>query len=132
MADWYGNSRSNYFKVKDEVEFREWADCLSLTVWEKDGGFAIAGICDMGGWPSSRLDDSDDSDDVDIPEELSKHLAEDEVAILMEVGAEKLRYVTGIAIAISWTGGIVQINLNDIYALAQEKFGDANITRAEY
>lgn len=38
MADWYGNSRSNYFKVKDEVEFREWADCLSLTVWEKDGG----------------------------------------------------------------------------------------------
>jgi hypothetical protein len=132
MADWYGNSRSNYFKVKDEVEFREWADCLSLTVWEKDGGFAIAAICGMGGWPLSRLDDNDDSGGVNIPEELSKHLAEDEVAILMEVGAEKLRYVTGIAIAISWTGGIVQINLDDIYALAQEKFGDANITRAEY
>lgn len=129
MANWCGTSRSNYFKVKDEVAFKAWAESCYLTVYEdSDGAFMIHPEGEDG-WPSRTSEDSY----LDLFAELPAHLAENQVAVLMEVGAEKLRYVTGNAVAVSWTGEVVQVNLEDIYKLAQDEFGgDAVITQACY
>lgn len=46
-----------------------------------------------GGLPSNRYDEETDGYvDIDLAKELAEHLAEGQVAILMECGAEKLRY----------------------------------------
>ena len=36
MANYYAAARSNYFAVKDEKAFREWADQLGLAVLTPD------------------------------------------------------------------------------------------------
>ena len=62
------------------------------------GRFAIA-VVDGSGWPSTRYShDGDDVDvdvdvDVDLTAELATHLVDGAVAIIMETGAEKLRYL---------------------------------------
>ena len=66
----------------------------------------------------------------DFLEDLTKHLEENEVAIMIECGAEKLRYITGVAYAINSKGETSTINLNDIYEEAN-LLGN-NITAAEY
>lgn len=107
MATWCGSSRSNYFTVKDTEAFRVWADQLGIDVWEGDGlglsgRFAIA-VGDGSGWPSTRY--SHDGDDIDLTAELATDLVDAAVAIIMETGAEKLRYLTGWAQAINSRGG---------------------------
>ncbi len=107
MATWCGSSRSNYFTVKDTEAFRVWADQLGIDAWEGDGlglsgRFAIA-VGDGSGWPSTRY--SHDGDDIDLTAELATDLVDAAVAIIMETGAEKLRYLTGWAQAINSRGG---------------------------
>lgn len=65
--------------------------------------------------------------------ELAEHLQDDSVAVLMEAGAEKLRYVAGWAAAVNAKGEVVEIGLHAIYDMAKQKFGDdVEITVAEY
>jgi hypothetical protein len=142
MANFYAPARSNYFAVKDEKAFRKWADRLGLTVLEPDHhdktadgirrlGIAPGNCGDNGGWPDSTYDeDEDEVDEFDLTEELAPHLADDEVAVLMAVGNEALRYVTGTAVAVNSRGKTVTINLDAIYDAAREL--GPNITRAEY
>ena len=85
---------------------------------------------DSGSIPSYRFDDKDETIEFDLLEELAPHLAKDEVAIIMESGAEKLRYVVGYAGAINYRGERVDISLDAIYNLAK-KLGK-NITTCEY
>lgn len=140
MANWYGTSRSNYFKVKDDCDFRVWADAVGLELLEDDGDglFAITPPeANDGYWPSSVCIETDDGEfdqDIDIVDELPNFLAEGQVAILMTAGAEKLRYVTGHATAVTWDGRVTYVNLSDIYQKAADEFGlDINsITAAEY
>lgn len=96
MANWYGSARSNYFAVKDLTAFEAWAAGAGLHVLRAKDGSGKVGICpgewsDDGGWPV-LYDDADDPRD--LAEELQPHLADGEVAMLKEVGAEKLRYLT--------------------------------------
>lgn len=142
MANYYATARSNYFAVKDEIAFREWADRFGLDILEPshkdkvaDGvrRYAITpkGDEDSGGWPTYIADDeTDDYVDIDLPKELSAHLVPHEVAVLMEIGSEKLRYVTGVAVAINHKGRRVRMDLDSIY-LAASRLGSV-ITRAEY
>lgn len=140
MADWHGTCRSNYFRVKDREAFQTMLDQyeakLIINVENPDQvGFISE---DWHGAIPTRIVDEDeltdcDMDQVSILDEIAEHLAENEVCIVMEVGSEKARYLTGFAIAISWTNERVKISLSDIYAQAQEEFGgDANITEAIY
>ncbi len=39
-----------------------------------------------------------------------------EMAVFLEVGNEKMRYLLGQATAVESTGQIIEINLNDVYA----------------
>lgn len=142
MSNYYATARSNYFAVKDEQAFREWATLIGLTVLEQDHHdkvadgiprFAIApgDSDDSGAWPTSPLNEDTDSDDeIEVSEELAAHLADDEVAILMEIGNEKLRYMTGWADAVNNKGEHVIVTLESIYEAARAL--GTNITRAEY
>ncbi len=141
MANYYATARSNYFAVKDETAFREWAARLGLHILEPTHRDKVAdgiprygitpGDGDGSGWPTMRYnEETDDYDDTDVSEQLSAHLANDEVAILMEVGNEKLRYVSGSAVAVNNQGKSVFHNLGTIYQKAR-RLGK-NITLAEY
>lgn len=136
MSSWYGTARSNYFKVKDAEAFREWAKRLpDLGVWDKgDGVFGVYGDdCDSGGWPSYiENDEGENDEDFDLLAALAEHLLPGEVAVLMEAGAEKMRYVTGYAQAVDHTGKVVQVGLSDIYDKAKSAFGVTDITPAEF
>lgn len=51
MANWYGHSRSNYFKLKVAPAFKDWAKALDLEVWRQGGDlFAMAGA-----WRSTSM-----------------------------------------------------------------------------
>lgn len=81
-----------------------------------------------GGWPSIIFDDdaTDAHRDFDIAHELASHVAEGEIVVCLEGGAEKLRYITGSAIAFKVTAdGADKISLtpDDIYGLAASKWG---------
>lgn len=136
MADYYAKTRSNYFKVKDEDAFREWADDRESEVWEKeiDGEtyFAISSTdVDAQGWCRVGYNEEEDETyEVDFEQELSTHLQDGSVAVLMETGAESLWYLFGQAIALNNKGETVTINLWDVYAAAK-RLGKG-ITRAEY
>ncbi len=141
MANYYATARSNYFAVKDEMSFRQWAEFTGLTVLEptptndSPNGvrrFAITpGNGEDGGWPTHRFDEvSGDYDDLDVSAELSTYLKEDEVAVLMEVGSEKLRHLCGYASAVNSRGETVFMSLDGIYELARQL--GPNLTRAEY
>ena len=133
MANWYGTARSNYFHVKDETQFLAWVDALNLDSFrDKEGRYAIAADNDQG-WPSSYYDDDlGEEFPLDLPIELSLHLADGEVAVLMEVGNEKLRYLTGYAVAVNHKGDLVSVGLDEIYKKACQAFHVDAITRAEY
>jgi hypothetical protein len=140
MANYYASARSNYFQVKDPDAFRKWVWSVGgLGLWEKgtgEGEVLMFGIYDNGGdacgWPSWAIDEETGLDvEVDLAGNLAEHLQEGSVAVLMEAGAEKLRYVTGYAFAVNHKGETVHISLSDIYALAAEKLG-AMPTEAVY
>lgn len=135
MANYYATARTNYFKVKDTDLFKKWLKEFNSidveVVPEKNGKFAI--LFGEDGIPSHRWnDETQDDDDIDFTDELSKHLVEGEVAIIMSVGAEKLRYVSGYATAVNSKGDTVEISLDDIYEKASLALNTKNISRAEY
>lgn len=141
MANWYGTSRSNYFKVKDGDVFRAAMSMVGGLYVEYDEarGFMVHGD-DDGYWPNSRLipdpecpdDDSAWLDeDIWVPEIIAEHLTDDSIAVFQTVGAEKLRYLTGHATAINSKGEYIEVSIEDIYGLATGKFG-IDPTRAEY
>ena len=149
MANWYGTARSNYFHVKD-------ADAFTKEVGDLFPDIRVADGCDRDpdgsvclldqsgeGWPSGCEEFADDGEGrcancdkihaaespASISELVAKHLVDDDVAIFIEIGAEKLRYLTGVAVAVNNAGGRVDLDLNEIYGLAA-KLG-STITRAE-
>ena len=131
MSDYTGYARSNYFKVKDLDAFRAWALPLDLDfTTDADDPDTVALICNTehGEWPYK---DAEDQEIPDFALALSEHLAPGQVAILMEIGHEKMRYVSGYATAINNRGQRIDIALSDIYKMAREQFG-VDISAAEY
>jgi hypothetical protein len=135
MANWYGSARSNYFRVKDANAFHEWTERRQLEVFKSDKEADVVAIHPSedsdGAWPSYNLEEDAE---FDLATELAEHLVPGQVAVLLEVGAEKLRYLTGLAIAVNAEGGMVQLTLSDIYRTAARAFRviESEITRAEY
>jgi hypothetical protein len=133
MANYYATARSNYFRVKDRAAFNEAITTLPDLSVVDDAEGRVALLCDQGdggGWPSGHFDDNDEYVEADVPAIVAEHLAADEVAVFMEAGAEKLRYVSGSAIAINGAGERREVALRDIYDLAAEL--GANVSEAQY
>ena len=137
MANYYANCRTNYFHVKDAKAFKNAMDALpGLDVCaEGDNKFCLLGDDpDGAGWPCWGYDEENDQDiEIDLPMIVSEHLVDGEVAIFMESGAEKLRYIVGYAVAVNSHGDMMTVALNDIYQKA-EMLTDRpeDITVAEY
>jgi hypothetical protein len=134
MANYIGACRSNYFRVKDVNKFREAVGVFDVELIERDGLIGFLSNDDSG-MPHVYEDvlGNDLDDPRNIDEVIVDHLDENEVCVIVEAGSEKLRYVRGWAMAIHSSGERVNINIGDIYKLAQEEFGgDANITEAVY
>lgn len=133
MADYNCVSRTNYFRVKDLPAFKAWVKQRGLAMFSNEehaGQFALAPGDDYYGAFPSR--DSETDEEIDFVRELSAHLEERSVAVILEAGAEKLRYINGYAIAVNARGESVQIFLDDIYQLAERQFPGEQVTRAEY
>jgi hypothetical protein len=63
--------------------------------------------------------------------EIAEFLIDGEIAVFMEVGAEKLRYCNGYAIAVHSNGEYETLNLDRIYDFAEQRWGKRP-TVAEY
>jgi hypothetical protein len=136
MAVWYGTSRSNYFRVKDEAAFREWAMSLNIGIFQNDQDAAMFALHpgehrNDGSWPNYNYEEREE---IHFINQLSAHLATGQIAVLMTAGAENMRYVTGDAVAVNPQGQVVSISLNDIYLKAARRFRvpQSSITLAEY
>ena len=125
MADWQSTARSNYFRVKDEDAFRTWVERTPpLTYFTHAADDHLFAIGSTTGWPMTAYNQAEDEEvEIDLPMELSLHLAEGQVAVLMETGAEGLRYVTGFAVAVNERGETVSLHMAEIYQRAAERFG---------
>lgn len=141
MANWYGFARTNYFRVKDVDAFKEALKALDVEVIEVEqdstssdgrvkGMVGLIGRDEYGGFPTGGFDGEDEWQDVEVDALVAEHLVDGEVAVFMEVGAEKMRYLTGRAWAINSKGETRQISIDDIYERAKEL--GPNVTSATY
>lgn len=132
MADWYGACRTNYVQVKDPAAFeKEFAPFSVQAVYDEQGRVALLSTDEHGGWPSS-VEDEETGEELEFDFGLAvPHLVEGQVLVVLCSGAEKLRYITGDAIAYSWDNRIVSVDINEIYAKVKTAFG-VDTTLAEY
>ena len=136
MANYVATARSNYFKVKDPEAFKSWvANCPNVGLISKDDGtFAVySDDPDSGSWPNYRFDEEtgDYDEEFDFFAGVAEFLVDGEIAVFMEVGAEKLRYCNGYAIAVHSSGEYEALNLDRIYDFAEQRWGKRP-TVAEY
>lgn len=138
MANYQATTRSNYFRVKDAKAFEQWCRKRSLEFWNErraenpeDVFYAITDPSGENcGWPNY---DSATDQYFDFPAELTDHLNPEDVAVLLEIGSEKLRYLVGTAIAVHPDGRTIAVSLDEIYERARHAFGPkVTITEGGY
>lgn len=116
MANFYATTRTNYFRVKDKQAFFNLmkgveTDGDKIDVWEEEDGtvgFGLVG-CIMGfGTGDGSFEFEYDA----FANALRDLVEEGDAIIILEVGAEKLRYVSGTATIIT-SYGTKYVNLTD-------------------
>ena len=137
MANYGGYARSNYFRVRDASAFLGWVETLPGVVARRGDAperfVLLVEDGDDGGWPNWRYhEDVEDEEEIDLHAELAEHLAEGEVAILEEVGAEKLRYLVGYAVAVNHRGETLSVSIHEIYQKAREAGWGNDVSTASY
>ena len=133
MSNWSGVARTNYFKVKDPTDFltefcqEKYAVEIVTPEPRQPGGepapatFALLSHSDNGGWEDSYYDEEKDVYVAfEIATIVATFLVDDEVAVFIEVGGDRFRYLTGFATAINSKGEERFVNLDGIYELAKE------------
>jgi len=133
MANYYGAWRTNSFRVKSEAKFLEWFQGIDGSAEVRDEGDGYRSIfqsssSDDGSIPTHKLVQAHglfDSEHVnmDIYSDISEHLRKGEVAVFMEVGHEKLRYLCGYAVAVRSDGKIITVSIDDIYDKIKTEWG---------
>ncbi len=133
MANCVGSARSNYFRVRDAAVFLDWVETLPGVVAsreDEDRFVLLVEDGDDGGWPNWRYDGEDE--EIDLYAELAGHLAEGEVAVLQEVGAEKLRYLVGHAVAVNHRGETLAVSIDDVYEKVCEAGWGPDVSTATF
>ena len=124
MANFYGKARSSYFQVKDPEAFVKELSAYPVEVITKEQddttlyGFRDNDDNGEGDLWSYYDDEKDEYIEVNWLEVFKRHLQDDWVAVIMECGSEKYRYLSGFTIAYNNKGETKAINLSDIYGLA--------------
>ena len=104
MANYYGFTRTNYFRIKNEEAFKEYINTLATTdgdfeLWTKEDNnetyYAFGGNGSLY---------SIENDEEDIYQKLSEYVHQHDAIIITEVGYEKLRYLTGVSMVITQKG----------------------------
>ncbi|MCY1718571.1 hypothetical protein OVA26_16665 [Microbacterium sp. SL62] len=159
MSNFIASARTNRFRVRDidalkadlatyGVEAATFDDVNRgaefVLVDESEQYLAgSVSLYSFGAWPSfdedgiaMRLDLDDETPVPDKFESLhalvASHLVDGEVAIFIEVGAEKMRYLGGVALAVNAAGETRRVDLDDIHGLAQQlTAADQSIWRAD-
>ena len=134
MANYYGTSRSNYFKVKNKEKFKELCAVLDVEMIERDDlvGF-ICSHSEDGSLPSYVYNEkTQDHEDINLCQMIAPHLRKGQVAVMVEAGAEKHRYVHGFALAVNWQGKEESVYTGQIYDLVIKNLGVKKVTKAEY
>ncbi len=142
MANWYGSARTNYVHITDLDALIKALEGFDVNVVEgcanEEGMYAFFAHTDSGGFAHERwTDDADEAEEFDFIEHVMPYVADGEVLIVMESGAEKLRYITGDAYAYIRRGSKIEhtsLHLHGIYRLAADAFGvpRKQINIAEY
>ena len=136
MSSWCGTARSNHIKVVDMADLLEALAPFDIEVLPGDEGkhyLTPGSSSDSGGWPAFSLS-GDAEVEFDPAVHICPFMADGEILVMMEAGAERLRYITGEAQAYSKWGQCVTVSLSDVYAKAAEKFNVdiGAISRAAY
>ena len=121
MADYIAKTRTNYFKVTDPEAFKELMQHCSassscgctIEVYFKYGETSTVMFCCEGSFDGMITENPEDADFDQFVEELQKLLPENEVCIITEIGAEKLRYLTAYSNVIS-KNEIRQVSLDAV------------------
>lgn len=145
MSTYAALARTNSFRVRDTAALISDLERYGLSVGtfsdtsdlvldtDKQGRVALFS---SDGWPSFDEDSlamrlGIDDEDTQVPSDheslaglVSAHLAAGQVAIFIEVGNEKFRYLSGRAVAINSRGDQRQLDLDDIVGLAAELTDD--------
>jgi hypothetical protein len=136
MANFYGQTRSNYFAVKDAEAFTTELENYPVKVitQEKDG-VTLYGFLDNDDDGSGEIwsiynDETDEFDEIAWADVFKRHLQDDWVAVIITNGYEKYRYFTGDATAYNNKGESRTINIDHIYDLAKDL--GSNRTHASY
>lgn len=133
MANYYGLGRSNYVTVSDKEKWKELCDKFGVQFIENPDS-QVGFLCnnEEGDLPSHIENPEESQDDIEVEpmEEFCKLVADEEVLVFQTVGYEKLRYLSGYAIAYNNRGEYVNVSLQDIYKKS-ETLG-TNITVCEY
>ncbi len=125
MANYYGAIRSNYFHVNNVNQLKKLCNKIGATITERkdlNGGVMYTMYSENGF--------SYDCDDLDLPAEIAKLLTGDDVAVFIEVGREKMRYLVGYAWCVNAKGETETVDLDEIYEYAGG-LGN-NVTMATY
>ena len=112
MANYCCAIRTNYFHVKNELEFRSLMEQTygsedTIEVWERrdNGGNTMFGFGCYGGIAGLRgMGEDDDLEDTAFDrflEKLQQCVAEDDAVIILEAGNEKMRYIVGTALILT-------------------------------
>lgn len=132
MANYTGSARTNMFRVKDIDAFKEAAAEIGIGVWVGDPTTGLVSAynedSDGGGWPTwiyreppeDAPEDFEEDVEVDLAAFVAPHLADGSVSIFFEVGAEKLRYLIGTALAVNAAGETRFLSLDDMFETAKE------------
>ena len=123
---------TNYFRVKDKEAFYEAIADYPAKVFvhpEDDQLISLAAECyDDQGWHKTTRSGKRFS----IYSTVGKHLAEDEVAVFMEVGGARLTYLGGKAVAVNSKGKRTTVDLSDIYEKARVLTKDGEAPRPAF
>jgi|LakMenEpi03Aug12_release.lakeMendotaPanAssembly.Ray.scaffolds.fasta_scaffold416873_2 hypothetical protein len=125
MANYYGMTKSNYFKVNDIELFKTEAQAYPVEVFTVDrNGVELVSFVDNdeneGNVDSYYDEESDEYIDVDWLDVFRRHLADNWVAIIEGIGNEKYRYFQGYAVAYNNKGEVRSIGINSINDLARD------------
>ncbi len=116
--------RTNYFAVVDLTKFCKVMGMLSgISVKQRADG-KVALVCSSlngSGWPDRYVDPDDGTPlELNLPDIVSEFLADNQVAIFMEVGSFGTHCLVGFAEAIIRGGERRVVSINDIYTRAME------------